>query len=231
MFGVGAESRHNSIAIPPGYGYQVSPDTRWAANIHLLRTEGLAGDNTAKATKECNECYYAPSKGCTPAQNGTFWCCGEDDFAGITSCPTASNAPPAQEYALRYTIKYTREVDALTPVQVGVLTAPACMEFYAVHRNDTHPEHQVDYSIRVPSSAGAIDVAFAVGHLHTGGINISLVKNGQVACTSYPRYGTRAGVAGDEAGYLVQMSHCVNASTGLLRLKAGDELGVRMRNP
>lgn len=226
MFGVGAESRNNPITIPPGYGYLVTPDTRWFANIHLLRTEGLAGDNAAKAAKECNECYYAPGKGCTPEQNGSFFCCGEGDFAGVTSCPTAANAPPARDYVLRYTVRYTRSLDALTPLQIGTITAPACLPYYEVHRNESHPEHRVDNSMRIPASAGPIDVRFAAGHLHTGGINISIVVNGRVACTSYPRYGTQPGVAGDEKGYLVQMSHCVNGSTGPIHLQPGDELGV-----
>jgi len=187
VFGVGAESRNNPVSIPAGYGYLVTPDTRWYANIHLLRTQGLAGDNAAKAAKECNECYYAPGKGCTPAQNGSFLCCGEGDFAGVSSCPTSANPPPPRDYVLRYTVRYTRSLDALTPLQVGTFTAPACLPFYAVHRNDSHPEHRVDNSMRIPASSGPIDVRFAVGHLHTGGINISLTINGRVACTSYPR--------------------------------------------
>lgn len=187
VFGVGAESRNNPVSIPAGYGYLVTPDTRWYANIHLLRTQGLAGDNAAKAAKECNECYYAPGKGCTPAQNGSFLCCGEGDFAGVSSCPTSANAPPPRDYVLRYTVRYTRSLDALTPLQVGTFTAPACLPYYAVHRNDSHPEHRVDNSMRIPASSGPIDVRFAVGHLHTGGINISLTINGRVACTSYPR--------------------------------------------
>ena len=42
---------------------EVGNGTYWGANIHLLRTEGLAGDNPYRAAKECNECYYAPGKG------------------------------------------------------------------------------------------------------------------------------------------------------------------------
>ena len=39
---------------------------------------------------------------------------------------------------------------------------------------------------------------FAVGHLHTGGLNISLSLNGRAVCTSLPTYGTELGVAGNE---------------------------------
>ena len=81
VFGIGAESRNSPVSFPPGYGYEVTAGTEWGANIHLLRTEGLAGANPYKAAKECNECYWALGKGaqCTPAKNGTFDCCGERD--------------------------------------------------------------------------------------------------------------------------------------------------------
>jgi len=39
---------------------------------------------------------------------------------------------------------------------------------------------------------------FAVGHLHTGGLNISLSLNGQAVCTSFPTIGAELGAAGNE---------------------------------
>ncbi len=73
-----------------------------------------------------------------------------------------------------------------------------------------------------------IAVPFAVGHLHTGAINISLSVNGKRLCTSYPTYGTEDGVAGNERGYLVAMSPCVDMSSGqpYLVLKKGDTATV-----
>merc|ERR1712086_803719 len=55
VFGIGAESRNNPITLPAGMAYVVDPDTKWGGNIHLLRTQGLAGENPHKAAKECNE--------------------------------------------------------------------------------------------------------------------------------------------------------------------------------
>lgn len=79
-FGVGAESRITTVRFPKGYGYRRdNPNEYWGANIHLLRTEYLKGE-PLRAAKECNECYYAPGKGCHPADNGTFTCCG--DYGG-----------------------------------------------------------------------------------------------------------------------------------------------------
>mmetsp|Transcript_4990 Transcript_4990/g.15680 ORF Transcript_4990/g.15680 Transcript_4990/m.15680 type:complete len:414 (-) Transcript_4990:732-1973(-) len=77
-FGLGAESRRTILQFPEGYGYRrAAPATDyWGANIHLLRTEGLAGE-PPRAAKECNECYYHPGKGCHPEDNGTFACCGD----------------------------------------------------------------------------------------------------------------------------------------------------------
>ena len=62
VFGIGAESRNNPIRFPSGYGHVVTGERYWGANLHLLHTQGLAGD-PHKAAKECNECYYAPEKG------------------------------------------------------------------------------------------------------------------------------------------------------------------------
>ena len=113
VFGIGAESRNSPVTFPPGFGYVVPARTRWGANIHLLRTEGLAGDNPHRAAKECNECYWAPGKGheCTPAKNGTFQCCGEGrDAAATMRCATVADPPAARSYQLRYTLNYTAEV-------------------------------------------------------------------------------------------------------------------------
>lgn len=135
VFGIGAESRHSPVSFSPGFGYHVANGTYWGANIHLLRTEGLAGDNPYRAAKECNECYYSPGKaeGCTPAYNGTFRCCGElnNRTAANSSCAVGPNPPAARDYQLRYTFNYTRDVARVRPVYVGTLAAPNCAVFYS----------------------------------------------------------------------------------------------------
>jgi len=64
-----------------------------------------------------------------------------------------------------------------------------------VQRNETQPTERASLSITVPAR---MTLLFAVGHLHTGGLNISLSLNGQAVCTSFPTYGTELGVAGNE---------------------------------
>jgi hypothetical protein len=227
VFGIGAESRHSPVSFSPGFGYHVANGTYWGANIHLLRTEGLAGDNPYRAAKECIECYYSPGKGegCTPAYNGTFRCCGEfnNATAAKSSCTVGPNPPAARDYQLRYTFNYTRDVARLRPVYVGTLAAPSCAVFYSVQRNETQPTDHVRFSLTVPAR---MTLLFAVGHLHTGGLNISLSLNGRAVCISLPTYGTELGVAGNEKGYLVHMSHCIDSSTGVLELRKGDEIAI-----
>ena len=224
VFGIGAESRNNPVNFPAGFGYLVESGVTWGANVHLLRTEGLAGDNPHKAAKECNECYYSPGKGaqCTPAQNGTFKCCGENDNAGISHCPVDPRAAlPNRTYHLRYSLNFTREVSKVTPLSVGVLSTPKCATYYEVLRDNAKKIDTSTYEWTCPTD---VDVHFAVGHQHTGAINISLSRNGEFVCASVARYGTRPSVAGDEKGYLVEMSSCIDESTGPLKLKKGDRL-------
>uniref|UniRef100_A0A6T0BIG8 Uncharacterized protein n=1 Tax=Emiliania huxleyi TaxID=2903 RepID=A0A6T0BIG8_EMIHU len=221
VFGVGAESRHNPVNLPAGYGYVVDETVEWGANIHLLRIDGLS----EAAAKECNECYYAPGKGkeCTAAQNGTFKCCGERDYDGVGSCPAQRADLPAETFYLRYRVSYTRELAAVAPVHISVATAPDCATFYAVLRDERRPEHLAQYEFETPTD---VTVLFAAGHQHVGALNISLFVNERRVCTSYPRYGAERGVAGDELGYLVQMSPCADASTGPLAWTKGDTVRI-----
>jgi len=225
VFGIGAESRNNPITLPAGYGYVVEEGALWGGNIHLLRTEGLAG-NSAKAAKECNECYYGPNKGtqCTEARNGTFQCCGEHDDEGLAYCDTADAPLPLdKEFYLRYNVTYTRDLDSITPLEIGVMSAPDCYPFYGVYRNDETKVDTQSYSIKLPYD---VHVALAIGHMHTGAINVSLSVNGHLVCTSLPSYGTEEGVPGNEKGYLVKVSPCIASSSSGLELKKSDLLMI-----
>ena len=86
------------------------------------------------------------------------------------------------------------------------------------YRYDDVPEKYVFYEVNV---AQTIAVPFAVGHLHVGGINISLSVDGAPVCTSYPAYGSEDGVPGSGRSYLVAMSPCVDVSQPYLVLKKG----------
>ena len=129
VFGVGAESRNTPFGFPAGYGYPVAEGTKWGASIHLLRTEGLEGEDPYLAVKHCNECFYAPGKGdaCNRQSNGTFQCCGDSCATGKTGkqsckCPTAKGISTERKgYKLKYTLNYTTGCD-LEPVDS---TAPS----------------------------------------------------------------------------------------------------------
>jgi hypothetical protein len=231
VFGIGAESRDTPVHFPKGHGYFVKAGDQWGANIHLLRTDAgkyLKGDTPHSAVQQCNECFYAPSKGagCSPQKNGTFQCCGENCYDGSCSCPTtpAAKTVPATTYYLRYEVNYTYDLDALTSVDTGVYTTPSCKTFYEVYQNDEQPETVSSTTFKVPVDA---ELMLAIGHQHVGARNISLFHNEKFLCSSQPQYGTEEGVAGNEKGYLVHMSTCYDADQNQGQgyvLRAGDTL-------
>ena len=113
VFGVGAESRLTPTVMPEGYGYHVRDGTKWGANIHLLHTQGLAGGD--QGTKECIECWAGPRKACglDPKRNGSFSCCQTG------TCPVAPDGDGIPtEYKMQMTIKYTRNVSMVKPVDM-----------------------------------------------------------------------------------------------------------------
>eukprot|EP00937_MAST-01D_sp_MAST-1D-sp2_P002338 g2338.t1 len=229
VFGIGAESRNSPVRLPAGHGYKVKAGDAWGGNIHLLHTEGLkvpAGGDEWDARKQCNECYYAPFKGpkCTPATNGTFDCCGDKCYDGTCSCPTDGSLPKtASTYYLRYTVSYTRDEAQTTNTGLGVWTTPNCNAFYSVLRDDANPEH-LSSTTFVQQQPG--EIVFAIGHQHTGAINISLFVNDEFVCASYPTYGSQIGVAGDEKGFLTTMSTCLDKDVDgkTVKLAVGDKV-------
>ena len=234
VFGIGAESRNSPQKFPAGYGYPIPEGDAWGGNIHLLHTQNLStqytGGSLERAAKECNECYYAPGKGaeCTPAQNGTFQCCGDRCYDGSCSCPTVADAPTEEvPYYLQYTVDYVLPAGGaktLKDVRVGVWTTPNCAAFYNVLANDAEPESYSTTTFTIPHDG---DVIHATGHLHTGAINVSLWHNSKFVCASYPSYGTEVDVAGNERGHLVKMTNCLDKDTdGALTLKKGDTVRI-----
>ena len=235
VFGVGAESRNTPFDLPAGYGYPVAEGTEWGANIHLLRTEGLEGEDPYLAVKHCNECFYAPGKGdaCNIQSNGTFQCCGDPCALGkigkqSCKCPTAKGVSTERKgYKLKYTLNYTTGCD-LEPVDIGVLAAPDCAAFYHVQRNNAEPVTVASAELSID---GVYDVVAATGHQHVGAVNLSVSVNGRLVCASYPTYGNQKGVAGDELGYLTHISQCIGTEAdayteGPLQLSKGDKLRV-----
>jgi hypothetical protein len=75
------------------------------------------------------------------------------------------------------------------------------------------------------SSDREVDLVYAVGHQHRGGLGISMYheKTGELLCSSVPSYGTSEEV-GDEDGYVVSMSTCMFDPP--VRMRASDLVRV-----
>lgn len=222
IFGVGAESRDRPADLAPGYGYIVEDGEVWGANLHLLHTEDLAGP-----AKECNECWYGPNKGpkCSVAKNGTFDCCGDGGCAaGQCKCTTVHGYKKTTNYYLKYNIYWTSEVDKITGIDAGVIAAPNCQSEHNVMRNN-HQTETVSSATWIEKDG--IKLVKAVGHLHTGGINISLYVNDNFVCTSKAIHGTQVGVVGNEYDHLVDISPCFDAQgSNVLMINKGDKVRV-----
>lgn len=93
------------------------------------------------------------------------------------------------------------------PVSVFVLDASNCEIEYNINNTTAHHDN-VTTSLELPPLGKELRVLHAVGHVHIGGESISLAVDGTTVCTSVPRYGKKKGVAGEEAGYVVQISTC-----------------------
>mmetsp|Transcript_1570 Transcript_1570/g.3585 ORF Transcript_1570/g.3585 Transcript_1570/m.3585 type:complete len:307 (-) Transcript_1570:102-1022(-) len=76
------------------------------------------------------------------------------------------------------------------------------------------------------ATAHYVDVVYAVGHLHRGGISTTLYfANGTTLCESLPTYGTgEVGEIGNEPGYINSMSACTFDPP--LRMKSTERIRV-----
>jgi hypothetical protein len=135
---------------------------------------------------------------------------------------------PNQHTTSSKQVNYTYDIDQVTDFEIGTITTPDCALFYEVYENNTQPEQLSSTTFAAPGSA---ELIYAVGHLHTGSINISLYVNDKHVCSSYPRYGKTPGKAGDEYGYVVEMSTCLSKETSALTppLSASASAGCGLR--
>lgn len=124
MLGAEVLNRDNDkdpyMRLPNGYAMHITnyENPYLRTNAHLISNKNLAPieGSQERAHKECNECYFAPTKGsdCTPEVSGTFLCCG-DSLACTESdqgcfCPTLSKSSNKSKFT---TTKYTIELDVL----------------------------------------------------------------------------------------------------------------------
>lgn len=207
LFGVGAESRLTPTTFPSPYVIATSQQL-WGANIHLMRTVGL---DPQYGTKGCIECLYAPNKGCTPSQTGSFYCCLDGSFCPVTQPGAAKN------YYLQYEVTW-RLFDSTDdlPLIIFVLDASNCEIEYNIYGSNTTNTSVTDLTWASP--AQPFRFVMAMGHMHEGALNITLLWQGAgtstwtTLCSSYPTYGTVPGQVGNEGGYLTKMSTCQDLS-------------------
>ena len=78
-------------------------------------------DHAFPLQKECIECWGGPGKACGKDHNGSFACCQ----SGRCAVADPSDDLPT-EYKMRLTIKYTRELEKVQPVDIETYLAPGC---------------------------------------------------------------------------------------------------------
>ena len=152
------------------------------ANIHVLHTQGLQGGQ--QGVKECIECWGGPGKHCgsDPRRNGTFDCCDQG------TCPVAPGADATPtEYKMLMRVRYTRDVSKVTAVNVETYQAPDCVYEYNALPSGGGPENKVTETWTVDKDK---EFLFAVGHMHSGALNVSLFLNDAFVCASYPVHGS-----------------------------------------
>lgn len=212
------------------------------------------GDLCTPAT---NGTFACCGDGALMGENGMPIACGLD--ATECNCATTTNGSTTTQYEIQIDFMLTRDIEKIQPINSWTLMAPSCYEgigkglgvntsyieevvvggctpfvegsvYHNVFRNNTEPEK---------ASTGRWLAHFdgvvrkAVGHLHTGGLNISLKINGEDICTAHTEYGTEpwsedVDNARDEYGHLINIYDCFNDTTipeGVV-IQAGDLVEV-----
>ena len=212
MFGVGAESRNTPTTYGAPYGLVFKNTQEWGANIHLLRTHDVV------SVKNCIECGYGPNKTCShPSEAGRFACCMTGSICSLKhELPNVS-----KNYYLQYTVTWTENLQDVVPVKIMVLDASNCNIEYNIAAGSAR--NPIDVTELSWTSPYAGDIVFGIGHQHIGSENITLSLDGTPLCTSVPRYGTEAGVAGNELGYVVEIPAC-DFSKSPVKVKKGSKI-------
>jgi len=184
---------------------------------------------------QCNkELIEAKNPSCImELYEGGFRCCEHGVFLLNTDKHSVDSLPESTYY-FKFTFYYVEADKDIVPVRppaccdaTGNLTiggnvefdVPKCPDgtpeklcvFEVVTRQyiDLLPKYHTNESDHQDPKA-EIDLVYAVGHLHVGGISIDLYNDdtGELLCHSKPSYGYSS-QPGDENNYLVGMSPCI----------------------
>jgi len=220
----------------------------------LLDWEGFNNPNGSKqaAAKACAECWYEPTRAdglCNEWGDGSFICCFTDSRCLVNNPEDKSK----KKHRMRGTFYYKRDFTDYKFVQVNLIdiggggrtengqqldiaaewNVASNLNNVGTHTqcNDTVCTMTESITVGDGSKFGygycAGDMIWSYIHVHGGTIGGNIVVNGEQVCEIYPHIGKDLNnTAGDEAGYLVGMSMCVDyRETGKkLRLNKGDIL-------
>lgn len=232
-FGGGAEFRGTPSIFPFPYAYVTTGEENWTANIHAIRSEGVAD------VKKCIECHCWDD----PSAGGHIGCCEDGSV-----CHGASDGP-AKTYYLKYEITYSQVTENIIPLDILVIDGAqtpthfgaVCPVEYQVPAWNNGSVHNLDmhfaFSTRgLLARKVSLDIAFVAPHLHIGAIDSwfghrDAVGDSHTICNGVPRYGTEPGQVGNEQGYLVAISTCTLPQQigKLYHVPAGEELLLRGR--
>ena len=140
MLGAEVLNRDNEndpyMRLPEGYAMHITDDENpfLRTNAHLISNKNLAPvqGSQERAHKECNECYYAPTKGsdCTPELSGTFLCCGDSPACTASGegcfCPTTSNPSTTTKYTIELDILVSKDIHKFQRIDQWNFAAPSC---------------------------------------------------------------------------------------------------------
>lgn len=232
------------LSFPDGYAMHVRNEIHPSLSFdtHILSNKNLApiDGSLELARKECNECYYAPGKGpeCTLEASGTNACCGHshacmNGLAGECSCPVTTTAATKSttKYRMEMDFLVSKDLDSFQNVNMWMLTAASCTNcgggsFHQVPQQSNEEPYYKSTSTLVSPASGTI--VYAQSHLHTGGVNATIYRNGIPICSNTAEHGTNPDPStntGNEQNHIVSIDSCYDkiSSTGI-HLDIGDVL-------
>ncbi len=128
-------NRDPYMRLPEGYAMHIK-DPFLRINAHLISNKNLAPieGSQERAHKECNECYFAPTKGsdCTPEHSGTFLCCGDSPACAKSDeecfCPTTSNSSTTTKYTIEVEFLVSKDLHKFKRIDQWAISAPSCSD-------------------------------------------------------------------------------------------------------
>lgn len=93
--------------------------------------------------------------------------------------------------------------------------------FHQIPENNAHPHVHTRVNLLAPAGGRLV---WAAGHLHTGGVNVTLRVNGEAVCAAGAVYGTDDGAANarNERNHLIGIEPCAALAAAPVHFERGD---------